>query len=300
MRILNFGSINIDTVFKVDHIVLPGETIASTAVRRTLGGKGANQSVAVVKAGGHPVHHAGLVGSDGAWIKDRLASHGVDTTWIGNSEALTGQAIIQVTKEGENAIVLDSGANSTFTRSWIDTVLSNFAAGDWVMLQNETNELIHIMDHAHRRGMRICFNPAPFDRTILKLPLEVTDLLVVNEVEAEGLCGKTDPDDALETLTTTYPRTEVVITLGRAGVRHGKGSDVRHRFGTWNVPVVDTTGAGDTFIGCYLGTIARGTPVQEALRRASAAASVMVMRPGAMEAIPSIEECAILESYTLR
>jgi len=299
MRILNFGSTNIDIVFAVDHIVLPGETISSHAMSRSTGGKGANQSVAVAKAGQHEVFHAGRIGPDGLWIKDKLASMGVDTTYLDAGDTPTGQALIQVASDGQNSIVLYAGANKEFSERWIDSVLSHFAEGDWVMLQNEVNNLSYIINAAKAKGMRICFNPAPFDDSVLALPLRMIDLLVVNEVEAAGISGQEDPEKAMEKLTTTYPDTDVIITLGKSGVRHGKGTGPRHRFGTWKVPVVDTTAAGDTFIGCYLANIARGNPVETALRNASAASSVTVMREGAMDSIPTPEELSVLDSYPL-
>ncbi|MEA5033232.1 MAG: ribokinase [Sphaerochaeta sp.] len=299
MRIVNFGSTNIDIVFSVDHIVLPGETIGSTSMIRTTGGKGANQSVAVAKAGQHEVFHAGRIGPDDQWIKEKLRSMGVDTTYIGSGETPTGQAWIQVSADGQNSIVLYAGANKDFTTQWIDSVLDNFSHGDWVMLQNETNQISHIMHRAKSSGMSICFNPAPFDREILNLPLHLVDLLVVNEVEAEGLSGESNPDRALQRLTETYPQTDIIITLGKAGVRYGKGPTIRLRFGTWNVPVVDTTAAGDTFIGCYLANIAKEKSVEEALRSASAASSVTVMRQGAMDSIPVPDEFSLVERYML-
>ena len=300
MRIVNFGSINIDIFCSVDHIVRPGETIGSSAVRRSIGGKGANQSVAVARAGTHPVHHAGLIGSDGTWIREHLASYGVDTTWIELSSAPTGQAMIQVSCEGENAIVLNPGANKTLSRPWIDRVLDSFAAGDWMMLQNETNELAYLMERAHERRMHICFNPAPYDASLLKLPLDLVDLLVVNEHESAGLSGEKNPEMAMERLTGSWPQTEIIITRGKGGVRYGKGSEIRKSFGSWEVPVIDTTGAGDTFIGCYLANIVKGASVETALYLASVAASVATMRAGAMDAIPTPAECSVLSSYRLR
>ena len=299
MRIVNFGSTNIDIVFAVDHIVLPGETISSSNLTRTTGGKGANQSVAVAKAGQHQIFHAGRIGPDGLWIKDKLQSMGVDTSFLAVGETPTGQALIQVAADGQNSIVLYGGANKEFTTADIDAIFSHFSAGDWVMLQNEINQLSHIIRKAHSLHMPICFNPAPFDKSVLDLPLELINLLVVNEVEAEGISGKKDPLEAMETLTKTFPKTGIMITLGGQGVRYGLGSDIRHSFGTWNVPVVDTTAAGDTFIGCYLANIAKGRTVEQALEAASAASSVTVMRPGAMDSIPTPDEFSMLENYSI-
>lgn len=299
MRILNFGSTNIDIVFSVDHIVKPGETLGSASLTRSTGGKGANQSVAVAKAGQHEIFHAGRIGPDGLWIKDKLQQMGVRTDFVFDGETPTGQALIQVASDGQNSIVLYAGANKEFTDVGIDEILANFSKGDWVMLQNEINNLAHIIESAYSRGLPICFNPAPFDNSVNDLPLEHIALFVLNEVEAEGLSGVSDPEASMDILTEKFPESEIIITLGGAGVRYGKGKDIRHGFGTWNVPVVDTTAAGDTFIGCYIANIAKGATVPEALRIASAASSVTVMRNGAMDSIPTPDEFSILENYSL-
>ncbi len=298
MRILNFGSTNIDIIFAVDHIVLPGETISSTSMTRSPGGKGANQSVAVAMAGEHEVFHAGKIGSDGLWIKEKLESKGVRTDFLTIGKNPTGQALIQVAASGQNSIVLYAGSNKEFTTKEIDEVFTHFEAGDWVMLQNEINLTGYIMEKAHKKGLSICFNPAPYEPSVLDLPLPLLDLLLVNEVEATGLSGKTDPEEAMDSLTQQFPETDIILTLGAKGARYGRGS-VRYSYGTWNVPVVDTTAAGDTFIGCYVANIAKGKHVQEALELASAASSVTVMRPGAMDSIPVPAEFSILDAYSM-
>jgi ribokinase len=300
MPILNFGSTNIDIIFAVDHIVQPGETISSKALSRTTGGKGANQSVAVAKAGEHEVFHVGRIGPDGAWIKDKLQQMGVRTDFLEEGETPTGQALIQVAEDGQNSIVLYAGSNKEFTQEGVDAVLDQFGAGDWVMLQNEINLLDYIIRRAHEKSMSICFNPAPFDESVLSLPLDFVNLLVLNEVESEGISGHADPAQSMEELTRKFPDSEIIITLGKDGVNYGSGQHIRYSFGTWDVPVVDTTAAGDTFIGCYVANIAKGVSVQEALRMASAASSITVMHPGAMDSIPTPDQFAILETYQLR
>ena len=299
MNILNFGSTNIDIIFSVDYIVKPGETIGSTAMTCSTGGKGANQSVGVAKAGGHAVYHAGKSGPDGLWIRDKLASMGVSTDYLTVGETPTGQAIIQVAKDGQNSIVLYPGANYEFTEEEIDSVLSHFSAGDWVMLQNEINNIAYIMKKSQEKGLSICFNPAPFDDSVLDLPLEHISLFVLNEVEAEGLSGYADVESAMDNLTKRFTESEIIITLGGSGVRYGKGSSIRYQFGTWDVPVVDTTAAGDTFIGCFVANRAKGKSAKESLEIASAASSVTVMREGAMDSIPTPDEFSLLDAYSL-
>jgi ribokinase len=300
MHIINFGSVNIDIIFQVDHIVRPGETIRSTQISRSTGGKGANQSVAVAKAGLHDIFHVGKIGSDGSWIKDKLFHYGVNTDYVIESDTPTGQALIQVAADGQNSIVLYSGSNYEFTHEEIDDVLSHFDAGDWIMLQNEINLIDYIITRAHQNGMNICLNPAPYDSSVLSLPLNFISLFVLNEVEAAGIAGVEDPMQAMDILTSKFSQADIIITLGEKGVRYGKGKQLRYSFGTWNVPVLDTTAAGDTFIGCYLANIAKGKSVQDALYLASAASSLTVMRQGAMDTIPSPDEFHILKQYTLK
>lgn len=296
MRILNFGSTNIDIIFNVNHIVLPGETISSSSVVRSTGGKGANQSVAVAQAGGYPVYHAGKIGPDGLWIKEKLESKGVNTDYLFVGETPTGQALIQVAEDGQNSIVLYAGSNKEITQEEINQVLANFEAGDWLILQNEINLIDYIMERAHAKGLKICFNPAPFEESVLSLPLHYVDLLVVNEVEAQGLSGITESEAALDSLTGKYPGKSIILTLGPLGARYGKDKE-RLSFGTWLVPVVDTTAAGDTFIGCYVANIAKGETPQKSLELASAASSITVMREGAMDSIPTPDEFNLLKEY---
>ena len=288
-----------DIVFSVHHIVRPGETINSSSMSRSAGGKGANQSVAVARAGQDKIFHAGKIGLDGIWIKDKLEYMGVRTDFLTVDEIPTGQAMIQVSDYGQNSIVLYAGANRNFQEHEIDSILSHFNHGDWLLLQNEINNIPYIIQKAHERGLSICFNPAPFEALILNYPLDLIDLFVLNEVEAEGLSGIYDPIPSIKKLTSLYPMAEIIITLGGKGVFRGKGSSEIMSFGTWDVPVLDTTAAGDTFIGFYIANIANGATVEQALYSASAASNITVMRKGAMESIPTPEEFVILDQYTL-
>ena len=183
MRFLVLGSANIDMVFSVDRIVNPGETISSRTLFRNAGGKGANQSAALAKAGAD-VSFAGNIGKDGIWLLDKLSSYGVDVSLSNVSdEGFTGQAIIQVDDSGENAIVLYPGMNRNFTEEHIDNVLNHFSSGDYLVLQNEINLVDYAITEAKKRGMRIVLNPSPFDSEIEKFPLDLVDIFFVNEIE---------------------------------------------------------------------------------------------------------------------
>jgi ribokinase len=298
MPIFNFGSTNIDIIFKVDHIVLPGETISSSSLTRSTGGKGANQSVGASHAGEAKVYHVGKIGPDGTFIRSILEEKKVDTTFLREGTTPTGQALIQVSKQGQNSIVLYGGGNKEFTHQEIEETLTHAEEGDWVLLQNEINELDTIIRKCKAKGMHICFNPAPFDDSVTSLPLELLDVLVLNEVEAEGLTSTKDPYTSIDILTKKYKKCQILITLGKYGVMHKEGDSPITTFGIWDVPVIDTTAAGDCFIGTYIARISLRDNVEDALKKASAASSVTVMREGAIPSIPSPDETTILSNYT--
>lgn len=288
MRICNFGSLNIDVVCRVPRIARPGETLASAGVTTFAGGKGANQSVALARAGAH-VAHAGAVGPDGAWLIDKLGRDGVDVSPVRVIEsARTGHAYIQVDDAGENAIVLEAGANHALTREQIDRTLSAFSAGDVLLLQNETNELPYLIEAGRQRGLTVCFNPAPMSAAVHDYPLDAVDLLIVNETEGEALSGERDPQRIAETLQRRCGG-EVIVTLGAQGALH-HGEHGPAAAPGQAVQVVDTTAAGDTFIGYYLAALVTGLDVRERLARACAAAALCCTRAGAIDAIPRVEE----------
>lgn len=287
MRFLNYGSVNIDLVFTVDHIVKGGETLQSTSLTRSAGGKGANQSAALAKAGSS-VFHAGKVGFDGAFLLELLSSYGVDVSNIQSYEGATGQALIQLDSNKQNAIILYSGGNGAITTEEIDRTLEQFNSGDMLVLQNEIVHTEYLIRKAKQRGLKVCMNTAPFDPSLLSLPLDLVDILVANEIEGAGLAGMemtADYKTILERLVTRYPNSEILLTIGKQGCWYAF-KDLRIHHGIYETQVVDTTAAGDTFIGFYLASIARGYSIRQALQYASKAAGLAVSRPGAMASIP--------------
>ena len=197
MKVLNFGSLNIDYVYGVDHFVRAGETISSNGLQLFCGGKGLNQSVAFARSGAD-TYHAGAVGKDGGMLLDMLKSAGANTDFVRvREDAASGHAIIQVSKSGENCILLHGGANQTMDDAFVDEALSHFGARDLLMLQNEINNLDYIIRAAKARGMFVVLNPSPFDEKILALDLSLLDAIIVNETEGIGLSGKTEPDESL-------------------------------------------------------------------------------------------------------
>jgi len=286
MPIFNFGSLNVDDVYQVDHIVRPGETLAASSYRTFPGGKGNNQSVALARAGASVVH-VGAVGPDGRWLVDLLTDAGIDTRFVQVSEQPTGRAQIQLDRHGQNSIVLFGGANQTLGPQSIRDALRHCAAGDWVLTQNETSGVADLLEQARRLGIPVAFNPAPLGPEVLTYPLEAVRLLILNETEAEALAGcPGSPDEWLSTLTSRYPDAAVLMTLGAEGAVYQSATEGRIRVSGQRVKVVDTTAAGDTFVGYFLAARLAGRPVAEALDLANRAAAIAVTRPGALPSIP--------------
>ena len=287
-KIINFGSINIDHVYRVPHLVKPGETLSSLDLVTGLGGKGANQSVAIARAG-VSVAHVGRVFKGDTWAVALLASTGVDTDNIALIEGASGHAIIQVDDQGENAIVLHGGANQSFSIADIESALNHNQQARYLLMQNETNLLAEAFELAQAKGIKIVLNPAPMTDNIKDLPLAKLDTLIVNQGEAEALCGAADIDQMTQQMAALAPQTRVVVTLGGDGAMLLANGEVTH-INSPSVDVVDTTGAGDTFVGYFLAGVAEGMNDHDALQRACLAGSIAVTRQGAITAIPDRSE----------
>ena len=287
-KIINFGSINIDHVYRVPHLVKPGETLSSLDLVTGLGGKGANQSVAIARAG-VSVAHVGRVFKGDRWAVELLASTGVDTDNIALIEGASGHAIIQVDDQGENAIVLHGGANQSFSIADIESALNHNQQARYLLMQNETNLLAEAFELAQAKGIKIVLNPAPMTDNIKDLPLAKLDTLIVNQGEAEALCGAADIDQMTQQMAALAPQTRVVVTLGGDGAMLLANGEVTH-INSPSVDVVDTTGAGDTFVGYFLAGVAEGMNDYDALQRACLAGSIAVTRQGAITAIPDRSE----------
>lgn len=294
MRVLCFGSLNIDYTYKVDHFVKKGETLSSDSLQVFSGGKGLNQSVALSRAGAQ-ICHAGAIGEDGKFLLEQLQRAGVDTSHVAVLEDVrTGNAIIQNDREGDNCIILYGGANQRITENQVDRVLADFQEGDYLVLQNEISALTYIMKRAHEKGMKIVLNPSPMDEKIGKLPLEYVDYFMLNEVEAGQILGcdtekEFDGRELTQSLREKFPSAAIVLTLGSAGSVYMDcaGSFTQKAY---RVRAVDTTAAGDTFTGFFIGGLLRGLEVEEAMDLAARAAAVAVTRPGASPSIPELEE----------
>ena len=286
MRILSFGSLNLDFTYKIPHIVTEGETITSSELTVYPGGKGLNQSVALSKAG-MEVYHAGMIGTDGSLLLDTCKDNGIHLDYIKTIDFKTGNAIIQVDENGQNSIILYPGSNRQITKDFVDEVLSNFEEGDLILLQNEINHLNYIINQAYEKGMRIILNPSPFDHVIKECNLEKVALFILNEVEAAQMTGEENPETILKKLASQYKNAEFVLTLGGNGsIYFGEKGMFRQEIYPTNV--VDTTGAGDTFTGYFISEYYGGKSPKEALQIAAMAASIAVSKKGAAIAIPKL------------
>ena len=291
MKVLCFGSLNIDYTYSVDHFVAKGETLSSLGLQVFTGGKGLNQSIALAKAGCE-TWHAGAIGPDGRFLLDTMEKAGVNTGLVAVLEdARTGNAIIQRDRDGDNCILLYGGTNQMITDAQVDEVLSHFERGDYLVLQNEINDLPYIMTRAHEKGMIIALNPSPMNEKINALPLDFVDIFLLNEVEAGQILGsgERDQEELAGALREKFPAATIVLTLG------GEGSlcidkDEVIRQSAFRVQVVDTTAAGDTFTGFLIGGLLRGEEKASAMREASAAAAIACSRPGAAPSIPTPDE----------
>lgn len=288
MKVLNFGSLNVDLVYQMEHIIRGGETFTADRLDKFPGGKGLNQSVALAKAGAC-VYHAGNIGPDGELLMATLRTSGVNTDLVRLLDMPSGHAVIQVDRNGENSIILFSGANRAVDETQIDAVLSHFEAGDYLILQNEINELDTIIHKAHEKGMQIVLNPSPMDHRIAELPLEKVSIFMLNEIEGNAITGHEEPEDILDGLKSRFPHARVVLTLGSKGSIYMEG-DQRIRQGIYPVKAVDTTAAGDTFTGFFISALLRGMTPAQALDVAARASSIAVSREGAAPSIPSWEE----------
>lgn len=315
MRVLNFGSLNIDYVYQVDHFVQPGETEAASSHQIFAGGKGLNQSLAMARAG-LDVTHAGMIGPEGDFLVLTLAESGVKTDRIGRVSMSTGHAIIQVDRAGRNCILIFGGANREIDAAMIDAALSGFGDGDLLVLQNEIAGIGGIMQKAHQRGMKIVFNPAPFTAEIAAYPLHLVDIFVVNEVEAAALAASNvsasqrseaslaqlapvpsgastalsaDLRTVIKTLANSFPSALLIVTLGEQGalaVQNGK--EIFQP--AFKVNAVDTTAAGDTFLGYFIAGLSENRGLKASLELAARASALCVSRKGASDSVPFRKE----------
>ncbi len=289
MKVLVFGSANIDRTYAVEHFVKAGETLSADKMDLHCGGKGFNQAIAFARAGSD-VYFAGAVGEDGRMLIDTLKENGVNVEHLKVVTGPSGHAVIQVTPDGQNSIIIMAGSNGNISHGDVDHVLSAFSAGDLVVLQNEISSVDYIIDQAKGRGMIVALNPSPFNEKIKSYDLSKVDYLLVNEVESALLTDCDDPKKMAGAIHAMYPNANVVLTLGCAGsVFVGKNGSVLTS-GIYVTNAVDTTAAGDTYTGFFLSEALATGDIEGALRNAAIASGISVSRHGASQSIPFAKE----------
>ena len=285
-KLVNVGSLCIDFVYSVPLIAAAGETVASIERQVFSGGKGLNQSIAAARAG-VSVHHFGAVGEDGDSLVGCLTDNGVDTTGVVRLAGASGHAVIQVDAQGRNAIVISGGTNRQLSEAHASAAVAALEAGDWMLLQNETNHVGQIMQEAADRGMSVALNVAPPDSRIFDYPIERLGLLVANEHEAMYLAQNSAPELAFQALKARCPDTHLVMTRGSEGLMFSEAgqADV-YSMGAYAVRAVDETAAGDAFVGYVLAGLVQSRPLVETLVRASGAGACAVTQAGAAPSVP--------------
>jgi len=294
MKILSFGSLNIDYVYSVPHFVKKGETLSAKELNVYTGGKGLNQSIALARAGVE-TYQAGAIGTDGMFLLEQLKEAGVKTDLVKIlDDVRTGNAIIQNDDEGDNCIVLFGGANQAITKEQVDEVFKDFTNEDYLLIQNEINELSYIVEKAKEEGMKIILNPSPMNEKIMKLPLDQIDYFILNEIEAMQILemGKPEEIDGKYIASLLHERFKdatIVLTLGSEGSVCISDDEYVEQ-SIYKVKAIDTTAAGDTYTGYFIAGILNGKTIKESMDIASKASAIAVTRQGAAPSIPVLEE----------
>lgn len=284
MAIINLGSINIDHVYQVEHFVKPGETLASSAYQRVLGGKGANQSIALAKAGAK-VRHIGALHHSDQDFKQQMNDYAVDCDAIKMTDEPSGHAIIQVVPSGENAIVLFGGANQIINQQDIQQVVDEADSDDWFLTQNETTLVPQALQMARQKGLSVAYNPAPITDVIQQVKPDWVDLLIVNQTEAQAVSGCDELEAQIHFFQNQWPNSQVLLTLGQSGAKLITSNRILS-VDAYAVNAIDTTAAGDTFIGFFIAAYGQGMEAGQAMQQASAAAALAVQKAGAAPSIP--------------
>lgn len=298
MTLVVIGSINLDQLFSVKHAPKPGETLIADDLIEANGGKGANQAVAAAR-NGLDVRFVGRVGDDGAGMSLRqgLVDAGVNTEYlITDAQAPTGRAVIFVEPSGQNRIVVASGANAEVKLADVEPLLSQMGKDDVLLATFESplDTVTAAFEAAKKRGVTTVLNPAPARSSVPDSLIKATDIIIPNEGEATALTG-IDTVDAASTAESASAlcrrgAQQVIITLAENGSYYANADGDEFATPAFNVKAVDTTGAGDTFIGGFLAKMAAGDAVEDAIVYATAASGLAVSRPGGQPAIPTTDE----------
>ncbi|MCE7792773.1 ribokinase [Salipaludibacillus sp. CUR1] len=292
-KIVVIGSLNMDLVTEVDHLVKPGETLSALSFSALPGGKGANQAAAAGKLGAD-VHMVGKIGADdyGDTLLNSLkqANVAADGILIENNGSPTGMAFIQVSRTGENSIVLVNGSNNNFRPHDLDAIRGVIEQGEIIILQLEIpfETVVMAIDLAKELGKKVILNPAPA-RSLPDELLKKIDLIIPNEIELETLTGL--PAKTEDNIYTAADRLlasgagKVIVTAGDRGCYY-VGGGTREHIPPEKVKAVDTTAAGDSFIGAMAAGLSEGLAERKAIDLAVKAAAVTVTRKGAQPSLP--------------
>ncbi|SIT39122.1 ribokinase [Paraburkholderia ribeironis] len=296
-RVTVVGSLNMDLVVRAPRLPQPGETLAGRTFAQVTGGKGGNQAVAAARLGAQ-VAMLGCVGADanGAQLRDGLTAEGIDCAALETGTQASGVALIVVDDASQNTIVIVAGSNGEVTPAMIVRHEAVLAAADVVICQLETppDAVRAALAAARRLGKTVILNPAPATGPLPADWLPLIDYLIPNEVEAAALTGLPveSPEDAAKAAAALRAAgaRNVLVTLGPRGVHATLDGAHAALYDAPRVEAVDTTAAGDTFIGGFAAQLARGASVDAAIRFAQRAAALSVTRAGAQPSIPTRAE----------
>jgi ribokinase len=295
-KIVVFGSLNMDLVIHTNYIPQAGETIDGEGFFTNTGGKGGNQAVAASKLGGD-VKMIACVGNDGFGVEilNALREYNLDVSnVVVRADETTGVAVI-ICKDGDNRIILNAGTNYSIMPEEIEKLIDDAGEeGDIFVTQYECRKetVIHALEYAKSKGMYTIFNPAPA-KEIPKYAYKTIDLLVVNQTECRFLTGVFPENEESATEAISILKAmgvkDAVITLGK----HGSITAVNDRVTIVpiiDVPVLDTTAAGDSYIGSLAVGLLNGKPLEDCMKEATAVSALTVTREGAQQSIPDKEE----------
>lgn len=290
-NILVVGSINMDLILQMPHMPVVGETIRATKFQTVAGGKGFNQAVAI-KRMGSDVSFYGYLGNDpyGHTLRNQFMEEGIDTALLKNSTDLsTGMAFIFLDEQGHNSIVVEPGSNlSLKPEEFIEVLYSQPQISTLVVQMEIPLDVIEaVLTEGKRQGKKVVLNPSPFQPLKPEL-LEGLDTLVLNEIEAEQMTGLNIPELQIKALQEMGIQ-QIILTLGELGVYYNNDDEILFQK-AFKTTVVDTTGAGDTFLGTYVSQRNKGGSLKTAVENAAKAGAIAVSRMGAIPSIPFEKE----------
>ena len=301
-KVVVIGSLNMDLVTRAPRLPRGGETLIGQSFATVSGGKGANQAVAATRLGAE-VSMVGCVGNDayGAELRGALLVEGIDCQAVSTVEGSSGVALIVVDDNSQNAIVIVAGANGSLTPQVIDRFDAVLQTADVIICQLEVPDATvgHALKRGRALGKTVILNPAPASRPLPADWFAAIDYLIPNESEASALTGLSV--DSLASAETAATRLiamgvgKVIITLGAQGSLFADGSRLEH-FPAPKVKAVDTTAAGDTFVGGFAAALAAGSSEADAIRFGQVAAALSVTRAGAQPSIPTLSDVQAFEA----